>query len=224
MWCLFSAPLRLGGRWLSLLYSGVSVFPRHEGLRSEENDRGEFVAGHEKSFPQRRRDAERFALWCFFSAPLRLGGRSPTLLRRGIPVSPPHWGPRSEEECAEFVVDHGVSFPQRRGDAERFAAGSFLRASAPRREIAYIIAPRNSCFTPAPGAAIGGGVRRVRGRVWGKLPAETRRRLLNGAVSLRLGASAGDRLHYCAAEFLFHCGTGGRDRRRSAPSSWSVVG
>ena len=56
---------RLGGRWLSLLYCGVSVFPRHEGLRSEE-EWGEFVVEY-GSISRRDAETQRGLLCVAFS-------------------------------------------------------------------------------------------------------------------------------------------------------------
>ena len=50
--------------------------------------------------------------------------------------------------------------------------------------------------------------------------AETLRRLLCGAFSLRLGASAGDSFRYCVAGFLLHRGAGGHGRRRRSGASF----
>ena len=58
-----------------LLPGKIPASPRHEEPRSEEKEEwAEFVVGHGAGFPQRRGDAERFALWCCFSASLRLCG------------------------------------------------------------------------------------------------------------------------------------------------------
>ena len=101
---VFSAPLRLCGRWPSLLRRRVPVSPRRGGPRSEKEDRGEVS----------RRDAEtrRGLLFGHFSASLRLCGRSRSLLRYGVSVSLRRGGPRSEED------DRVEVSPQRRRDAE----------------------------------------------------------------------------------------------------------
>ena len=59
-----------------------------------------------------------------------------------------------------------------------------------------------------------------RRRTGSRFPAETQRRggVCCLVISLRLCASAGDRVRYCVMEFLFHCGVGGQDRRRMTGS------
>ena len=74
-----------------------------------------------------------------------------------------------------FVFGHGLIFPQRRRDAERLAACSFLCASAPQREMAFVSASQSSCVIAARVAAIGaGGVGRVSDRRWVDFPKRRR--------------------------------------------------
>ncbi len=58
-----------------LLRGEIPASPRHERPQSEKKECSEFDVKYGVSFPQRRGDAERLALWCCFSASLRLGGR-----------------------------------------------------------------------------------------------------------------------------------------------------
>ena len=77
-----------------------------------------------------------------------------------------------------------------------------LRVSAPRREMAFVIASWISCFTAGWGDAIEGGA-------WvefSRRDAEAQRVWICDAFSQRLCASAGDGFRDCIVEFLFHGG------------------